>query len=154
GKPDDLNGGGLTRGLAAKAHGGHFYDDNEWVVLDLLELHQLTGDPSYLKQATDIFQFIRGGEDTTLGGGIWWQHKHDGKNTCSNAPAIVCALEMFKVTRDEQYLPFAKRIYSWTNDHMLDADGLYWDHISLDGTIEKTKWSYNTALMIRANLLF
>ena len=35
---------------------------------------------------------------------------------------------------------------------MQDKDGLFWDNINLAGKIEKTKWTYNTGLMIRANI--
>ncbi len=145
----------LTKGLAAKPKGGHFYDDNEWVVLDRARIAaSLTGDPTYLTESTEIFRFIQTGRDGTFGGGIWWQHKHDGKNTCSNAPAIVAALELYQATHDEKYLTTARQLYDWTNAHFLDTDGLYFDHLSIDGSLDKTKWSYNTALIIRANLLF
>src|SRR5437868_3975524 len=31
-----------------------------------------------------------------------------------------------------------------------DIDGLVMDNIKLDGKVEKTKWSYNTACLVRA----
>jgi DUF1680 family protein len=45
-------------------------------------------------------------------------------------------------------------VYAWTNSHLQDADGLYWDNIRMDGRIGSSKFTYNTALMIRANCLF
>jgi uncharacterized protein YyaL (SSP411 family) len=33
-----------------------------------------------------------------------------------------------------------------------DKDGLFWDSINLEGKIDRMKWTYNTALMIRTNL--
>ena len=32
-------------------------------------------------------------------------------------------------------------------------NGLYWDHIDLAGTIEKTQWSYNQGVMLGAGVL-
>ena len=37
---------------------------------------------------------------------------------------------------------------------MQGGDGLYWNNIRLDGQVSRQKYSYNTALMIRANCLF
>ena len=46
------------------------------------------------------------------------------------------------------------RLRDWTNATLQDkTDGLYWDNIRLDGSVEKTKWTYNTALMIESDLM-
>jgi rhamnogalacturonyl hydrolase YesR len=36
---------------------------------------------------------------------------------------------------------------------MLAPDGLLWDHVALDGTRDKTHWSYNQGTAIGANVL-
>ncbi|MCW3097578.1 MAG: glycoside hydrolase [Chthonomonadaceae bacterium] len=51
------------------------------------------------------------------------------------------------------YLDTAKRLYVWTNAHLQDTGGLYWDNVKFDGRVEKTKFTYNTALMLRADAL-
>jgi uncharacterized protein YyaL (SSP411 family) len=132
-----------------------YYDDNEWMVLALLEAYEDTHDQQILKWAEDTFKFVISGEDDKLGGGIYW-HEQDksSKNACSNAPAIVGALRLYQITRKKSYLDEANKLTLWINTNLQDKDGLYFDNIKLNGKVEKTKWSYNAALMIRANCLF
>lgn len=135
--------------------GNRYYDDNEWVVLALIETYELSHEPRFLQRAETLMQFIASGESPDLGGGIWWRElRRLGKNTCSNAPAICCALRLYHFNHDPSLLALAHRLYTWTNAHFLDSDGLYFDNVRLDGHVQKTKYSYNVALMIRANCLF
>jgi mannose/cellobiose epimerase-like protein (N-acyl-D-glucosamine 2-epimerase family) len=60
---------------------------------------------------------------------------------------------LFEVTGDQAYLGDVRRLVAWTSAHLQDDDGLFWDNIKLNGEIERTKWSYNSALMIQANTL-
>ncbi len=132
-----------------------YYDDNEWLVMGLVEAYELTGETADLDRAEKTFQFVMSGEDNLLGGGLYWhEQEKTSKNTCSNGPAIVAALRLYAVTHKDAYLDTAKRLYVWTNDHLQDTDGLYWDNVKLDGRLEKTKFTYNTALMLRADALF
>ena len=132
-----------------------YYDDNVWVALALVEAYELTGETAYRDRAEKTFKFVLSGEDNQLGGGLFWhEQEKKSKNTCSNAPAIVAALRLFAVTHKAAYLDMARRLYLWTNDHLQDTDGLFWDNVKLDGRVEKTKFTYNTALMLRANALF
>jgi rhamnogalacturonyl hydrolase YesR len=131
-----------------------YYDDNMWMVLALAEVYEVTRDPKYLERAEATFTFVLSGEDDTLGGGIYWhEQEKKSKNACSNGPAAAAALRLYEITRKRAYLDAGKRLYAWTNAHLQDTDGLYWDNMRLDGTLERTKWSYNTALMLRANCL-
>lgn len=132
-----------------------YYDDNEWLVLGLVEAYELTGDTADLDRAEKTFKFVMSGEDNQLGGGLFWhEQEKKSKNTCSNGPAIVAALRLYAVTHKADYLDTAKRLYVWTNERLQDTDGLYWDNVKLDGQVEKTKFTYNTALMLRADALF
>lgn len=131
-----------------------YYDDNAWLVLALAEVFEVTQDRKYLDRSAATFRFVMSGEDDKLGGGLYWREGFlASKHTCSNAPAIVGALRLYQLTGEENYLAIAKRLYAWTVSHLQDADGLYWDHIRLDGEISRRKYSYNSALMIRANCL-
>ncbi len=130
-----------------------YYDDNAWVALDFVEAYQATRDPLFLQKAYATQRFVLSGWDDRLGGGLYWKLDHQGKNTCSNAPASVAALSLARVTGSQSQLMWALKIRDWTNSHLQDTDGLYWDNVNLKGEVQKTKWTYNTALMIRADLL-
>lgn len=131
-----------------------YYDDNEWVALALVDAYELRRDKQLLRRAVDVYNFLMTGEDEKLGGGIYWrENEKTSKNACSNAPAIALAARLFQVTQDRKYSKSALRWYKWTNAHLQDSDGLFWDNVRLDGSVEKTKWTYNTALMLRSNCL-
>ncbi len=132
-----------------------YYDDNMWVILALAEIFETTKETKYLDKAEETFRFVLSGQDNALGGGIYWrENERTSKNTCSNAPAIVDALRLYQLTKKPMYLETAYRLYGWTNAHLQDKDGLFWDNIKLDGKVDTTKFSYNSALMIRANAQF
>ena len=132
-----------------------YYDDNAWLVLALAEVFERTADTRYLEQAQSTFRFVMSGEDDKLGGGLYWREKHlTSKNTCTNAPAIVSALRLYQLTKESDYLETAKRPHGWTVKNLQNEEGLFWDNIKLDGSIDRRTYSYNSALMIRANCLF
>ncbi len=132
-----------------------YYDDNAWIVLDLMDLYSLTREDEWLAFAEDTLRFVLSGEDGKLGGGLYWrEQKKESKNTCANAPAIVGALRVYQATRKQPYLDAAQRLYPWTRAHLQDQDGLFWDNIALNGKVVRTQYTYNSALMIQASLAF
>ncbi|WP_052572781.1 glycoside hydrolase family 76 protein [Haloferula sp. BvORR071] len=131
-----------------------YYDDNAWLVLALAEVFEVTKDQKYLDRSVATFRFVMSGEDDKLGGGLYWRElEKTSKNTCTNAPAIASGLRLYQLTKDEKHLEAAKRLYAWTCKTMQDGDGLFWDNIKLDGQIDRRKFTYNSALMIRSNCL-
>jgi len=132
-----------------------YYDDNAWMVLAFLEVYQHTRDRKFLKHAEEIMEFVLSGGDDKLGGGLYWRElEKESKNTCTNAPAITGLLMLYGLTKQEKYMEAAQRLYPWTCKNLQDPeDGLFWDHIKLNGEVDKRKFSYNSALMIRANCL-
>jgi hypothetical protein len=130
-----------------------YYDDNAWLVLGFLEAYDLTHAPLYLQWAKETQAFVLSGWDETLGGGIFWKLKHESKNTCVTAPAAVAALSLSTRGGGRDQLDWGLRLHKWTDATLQDKDGLYWDNIRLDGTVEKAKWTYNTGLMIEADVL-
>jgi Glycosyl hydrolase family 76 len=126
-----------------------FFDDNAWLVLSFVETYELTRDPEHLKLAVQTLEFVLSGHDTTLGGGVWWVHENrQTKNTCSTAPAILACLRVAKHDPDPRWQAEAAALKTWLQTHLRDTDGLYFDHIKTDGSIDKTKFSYNSAVTI------
>jgi hypothetical protein len=128
-----------------------YYDDNAWMAMALVETYERLGDRKYLDWARETLTYVLSGEDEKLGGGIYW--KEDGKtskNTCSNAPSAAACLAVYKHTHEPALLAKARDLYAWTRRNLMDpSDHLMWDSINLSGKKDLTKWSYNTALMIR-----
>lgn len=132
-----------------------YYDDNQWMVITFAEAYELTGDVKYRERAAQTLRFSLSGWDDQLGGGIWWHegHKDGSKNTCANAPAAVACLRVARFAEREEHIDWARRIVSWTHTHLQDKDGLFFDNVRVaDGHVAKFKMTYNSGLMIRANL--
>ena len=139
--------------LPGKTDPDRYYDDNAWVALALAEAYEATKKKAYLDRSIATYQFVISCEDDKLGGGLYW-HEGDknGKNTCTNAPAINVGLRLYRITKEKKYLDTSLRLYEWMKV-LQDTDGLYYDNQNMKGRIEPMKWTYNTALMIRANCL-
>lgn len=144
---------GFDAYLTSPGHSDKYYDDNAWLVIGFAEAYEVTGDKSYLEWAKETQTQVLSGWDDALGGGIYWHESHESKNTCSNAPAATGALCLYRWTDDESYLEWAKKIRTWVRANLMDTDGLFWDNVNLQRRIDKTKWTYNTALMIRTDVL-
>jgi predicted alpha-1,6-mannanase (GH76 family) len=130
-----------------------YYDDDEWIALAQLDAFDALHDKRYLEDAKKTFQFVMSGESSDLGGGLFWREQEKkSKNTCSNAPAIAVAARIYLATKEKRYLEIATHLHDWV-ERLKDTDDLMFDNIDLAGKIEKTKWTYNTALMIRSNVL-
>ena len=129
-----------------------YYDDNAWMVMALVEAYDLTHKSAYLDRAKAALTYVLSGEDDRLGGGIVWRESDKAsKNTCSNSPSATACLAVYRHTKEARLLEKAKALYAWTKTHLQDpADHLMWDNIDFSGKIEKTKWTYNTALQLRA----
>ena len=135
-----------------------YYDDNAWMVLVFTEAYYLTDDAAMARRAYDTLKFVISGWDDTLGGGIWWHqgHKDGTKNTCSNAPAAVGCLMLAKLRPDRRKAMTDKalEIVQWTRRTFQDDDGLYMDSIKAETRrMNRVKLTYNSALMLRAELM-
>ncbi len=129
-----------------------FYDDNIWLGIDFVDLYSTSGSKDFLHCAEGIWAFLLSGRDSVQGDGIYWcEQRKDSKNTCSNAPAAVFALKLYKATRNDKYLRAGKELYAWTRKHLYDnEEHLYSDNIKLDGRIDRAKFSYNSGQMLQS----
>jgi Glycosyl hydrolase family 76 len=139
---------------------GHdkYYDDNAWIVITFLEAYELTGDRAYFTRARETGRFVLSGWDEKLGGGIWWHqlHKDDSKNACANGPAAVGFLYLARLGPADEAGPWlgaAQKAVDWTTAKLQAPDGLFDDRVIVTtGQVKRGKLTYNSALMLRADL--
>ncbi|UEJ82025.1 glycoside hydrolase family 76 protein [Brachybacterium halotolerans subsp. kimchii] len=141
-------------------HGDMYYDDNAWVGLQDVEEHLIAGGRrGNLERARAILELLRSGEDTDPDapspGGIFWTQAGDesGRNTVSTVPSAKLALRLHQITGDATMLRDAQRWVSWARGTLLADEGLFWDNIAPDGTIDRTFWSYNQGVPLGTEAL-
>ena len=89
---------GVNRGNgkgAAQVEGTlNVYDDQMWLVRELLESYHITGEQRYLEKAEYLTEYVLDGWDCTLDeqgsplGGITWGPGYITKHSCSNGPIV------------------------------------------------------------------
>ena len=142
------------------AAGELYYDDNAWVGLDAVQAHvQLPDRPAdsrWLHTAKRTFGAVVSGQDAD--GGVRWREEPAGRagsrNACSTAPAIELALRLHLATGADRHLAVAERADGWLWATLASSEGLLWDHVDPDGTIERTLWSYNQGAAVGADVLW
>ena len=132
-----------------------FYDDNQWIAIACLDAYNRTKNEKYLQIVKEIYRFMMTGFDTLSGGGIYWKEDtKNSKNTCSNGPGILVALQLYKVTHQQNYLDSALLLYNWVNAHLQAPEGLYYDNIKIPSLkIDSAIYTYNTGTMLQSNVL-
>ncbi|HEX5224672.1 MAG TPA: glycoside hydrolase family 76 protein [Solirubrobacteraceae bacterium] len=139
--------------------GPKYYDDNDWVGIELVRLYKLTHRATILGSAEGIMAFEMAGWSTNpaLGcpGGIPFSNtiENTQRNTVTTAPAAELALQLYGVTGNVEYLQFAQKAYEWVRGCLLLPSGLYGDHVGQRGVVEPATWSYNQGTMIGAGAL-
>ena len=105
---------GVNRGKSkgnAKVEGiENVYDDQMWLIRELLESYKITGNEDYLEKAEYLTDYVLDGWDTTRDedgnerGGITWGPGYVTKHSCSNGPMIsplVWLYEIYKGKNDQ-----------------------------------------------------
>lgn len=138
------------KGAANVQREGNVYDDQMWLIRELLESYEITHESSYLEQAEYLSAYVLDGWDCTLdadgneNGGITWGPSYVTKHSCSNGPMVSPAVwlhDIYKGKPDEitygyikpdnsrdkrtekkadYYLTMAKKIYQWQKDNLYD----------------------------------
>jgi hypothetical protein len=134
--------------------GERYYDDNLWIGISALDAYSRTKQKSNLELGKLIFNFTMTGYDNVLGAGIYWKEgDKSSKNTCSNGPGILVALQLYQATMDKRYLEVGLTLFNWTNEKLQAPSGLYYDNIgTADGRIGKAIFSYNAGTMLESNV--
>lgn len=132
-----------------------FYDDNQWIAIAYLDAYNRTKHAPYLKKAIMVYDYMVTGIDAKAGGGLYWKEgDFSTKNTCSNGPAILVALQLYKITKEKKYLETALSVYDWTNKTLRSPEGLFYDAIKIPSLeIDRKFYTYNAGAMLQANAL-
>lgn len=154
------------KGGANVAGRENVYDDQQWLIREMLHSYRLTGVPRYLEDAEYLTGYVLDGWDCTLDesgqehGGIPWGPGYTTKHACSNGPFISPLVwlhehyadsdeeithryigpdgkrETRNMKKSDYYLQFAKSIYAWQKDQLLRQDGVYDDFMGGCGNCE------------------
>jgi Glycosyl hydrolase family 76 len=143
--------------------GAKYYDDNEWIGIELVRMSELTHNAALLGAAEGIMAFEMAswqtsgpeGKQIACPGGIPFSNSAENRerNTITDAPAAELGVQLYRLTGNVQYLQFAEMAYVWVRNCLTQPNGLYGDHIYPDGVIDPTEWSYNQGTMIGAGTL-
>jgi hypothetical protein len=143
--------------------GAKFYDDNEWVGIELARVYELTRNAQALASAEQIMAFVMGGWQTSgfegvpiaCPGGVPFSNaaENTDRNVVTDAPAAELGVQLYRITGNAQYLQFAQMAYEWVRQCLRQPSNLYADHIRPEGAVDPTLWSYNQGSMIGAGVL-
>jgi len=138
--------------------GTKYYDDNDWVGIEMMRTYELTHEAGALGYAEGIMAFEMAGWSSNPAlpcpGGIPFSNSAENgdRNTVTTAPAAELGLLLYRATHNSQYLQFALTAYQWVRTCLLLPSSLYADHIR-NGAVVPTVWSYNQGTMIGAGTL-
>jgi hypothetical protein len=145
------------------AGGTSYYDDNEWIGIELARLYELDHEAFALEQAQQIMAFVMAGWQTTTpsgkplacSGGVPFSNSptNNSRNTVTDGPAAELGVQLYRITGEPQYLAFARMAYGWVRQCLLAPNGLYADHMTNNGEVEQIQWSYNQGTMMGAGAL-
>ena len=130
-----------------------YNDDVTWGALMCIRAYHLTNDGGQLTMAENNFNMMwnRAWDTTALGGGLWWNTNNNTKNTCVNAPAVICAMLLYQATGDTTYKNKAKMIMDWMVSKLYVAStGEVKGAIIPDGTITEGALTYTQGTFIGA----
>lgn len=130
-----------------------YNDDVVWGSLMCIRAYHITNDGGQLDMAKNNFNMMwnRAWDTGTLGGGLWWNTNNNTKNTCVNAPAVICAMLIYQATGDATYKTKAKQIMDWMVSKLYDANtGEVKGAIIPNGTITEGALSYTQGTFIGA----
>ena len=155
----------LDRGYRAGAvyvagpGGPVFWDDNEWIGLDLLDWNAIEPSADVVRKAMLVFGAVARAWDAqtsdTCSGGVRWTTAQDNldRGTVSTATGALLGLRLYQLTHRPVLLYWSQRMLGWLDACMLAPNGLFSDHLAGDGSLDATQWSYNQGSALGAYLM-
>jgi len=147
---------GVRDGYGLLWSNNKFNDDIVWGALMCVRAYKITNDGGMLDMAKNNFNMMwnRAWDTSILGGGLWWTTDNQTKNTCVNAPAVICAMKLYEATGDAAYKTKAKQIMDWMVSRLYDSGtGEVKGAINRSGTITEGALSYTQGTFIGACFL-
>ncbi len=140
-------------------------DDIGWFTMALVRGYQITGNPEFLTQAENGFNyaFKRGWDTKWNDGGIWEQQIEYCKNgaainkgTLSNDSLGIVACLLYQSTHEAAYRDKATQIYDWERSHLYNSTtGQVNTGVDRDGTVDHGTAVYNQGTFVDyANYLY
>lgn len=97
---------GRTPGGASVGGKDNVYDDQQWLIRELVEAWHLTGNSSYLEKAEYLTEYVLDGWDCSVKngkerGGIPWGPGYYSKHSCSNGPMVSPLVWLYEAYKDK-----------------------------------------------------
>jgi predicted alpha-1,6-mannanase (GH76 family) len=130
-----------------------YNDDIVWGALMCVRAWKITNDGGQLDMAKNNFNMMwnRAWNTSVNGGGLFWTTANNTKNTCVNAPAVICAMLLYQATGEVIYRDRAKLIMDWMVSKLYVAStGEVKGAINNAGVITEGPLSYTQGTFIGA----
>jgi hypothetical protein len=118
-----------------------FVDDALWMA----DLEINSNDPAKVGVVSEVFDLAVSQWDANGGGDFWEVQLTDATNhiraVVSNATAVRVGVWLYQQTGNSYYAHKSEEIFSWLQKTLRDGD-LYYDHIDLDGSVDKHIYTY------------
>jgi len=154
------DGGMRVRGYRSYPRtGDRYFDDDAWVGSDLVQHDLLTGSAVALNRAQGVFSYLQTGWQNNLpnpGGVRWVDASFNGdRGTDSTGGFAKLGAHLYDATgrKTRSDLDWAQQAYDWLKQYLVAPNGLYWDSMRADGTLNHNQWIYNQGILIGANVL-
>ncbi len=96
-----------TKGNADVTGVKNVYDDQEWLIREMVESYRATGNEAYLTEAEYLTEYVLDGWDCTLDGsgkeygGIPWGPGYNSMHACSNGPMVSPLVWLYDIYKDK-----------------------------------------------------
>ena len=137
--------------LDNRPRGRRYYDDNAWLGLVAAQQGLLDGGTVWWSRAESLARYLVDAQHPD--GGVDWVERGNTVNACSTGSA---GLLMAVLGAHDQPGPVSLGWHdrgaaatSYLRGPMMRSDGLLGDHITAEGVLEPTVWTYNQALLLQ-----
>jgi len=135
--------------------GTFYYDDNGWLVNDMMTEYSQTHAASLLQRAETVFSYLKTGWLPT--GGEEFYPDCGCVEQVATGNFLQASLRLYQATGEASYLRWAQTIYAWDNAHLeagTSGNGLYYDTLTGGTLTDSIQFTYDTGVMLEADVLW